>query len=163
MKKTMYFIAFFAVLIISVSAHTGRVSEAAKGYNAPLFELTTDSDSTFSLADMKGRYVLLTLWNSENPGSRIDVNRYQAFARNADKERFCLLSVNFDRSERLFREIVRMDNLSAESQFNVQGAKAREIAQSYNLSAGYNAYLIDPVGKIVAVNPSDSMLASIIN
>lgn len=161
MKKTMTIIALFAVLFISVSAHTERVFEAEKGYKAPLIEFS-QSDSTLSLADLKGRHVLLTFWSSEMPASRIDANRYDSFARNADKERFCLLSVNFDRSERLFREIVRRDNLSAGSQFHVEGTQAADITMAYNLSQGYHSFLIDPTGKVVAVDPTDETLRRII-
>ncbi len=60
MKKTMTIIVLFAVLLITVSAYPGRVYEAADGYKAPAITLT-NSDTTMSLADLKGRYVDLTL------------------------------------------------------------------------------------------------------
>ena len=82
MKKTMTVIALFAVLLITVSAHSGRVYDAAEGYKAPAFTLSK-SDSTVSLADLKGRYVLLTFWASSDAASRVSSGNYNSFANKA--------------------------------------------------------------------------------
>ncbi|MDE5688005.1 MAG: TlpA family protein disulfide reductase [Paramuribaculum sp.] len=161
MKKTMTIIVFFAVLLISMSAYSGRVYEAAEGYKAPAFTLAK-SDTTVQLADLKGRYVLLSFWASCDAASRVDAARYSDYARSADEERFCLLSVNMDRSERLFREIVRRDNLSAETQFHVTGDVASRIAEDYHLADGFNSYLIDPEGQVIATNPSAEILTQVL-
>lgn len=157
----MFIIAIFAVLLVSMSAHTERVYEAADGFNAP--DLTVDnSHSALSLSDLKGKYVLVTFWASSNAQSRISAARYDDFSKNLDEERFCLLSVNFDRSERLFREIVRRDNLSAKSQFYVSGSNAETIFENYHLGNGFQSFLINPQGKIVATNPSNDTLKKIV-
>lgn len=157
----MFIIAIFAVLMVSMSAHTERVYEAADGFNAP--DLTIDnSHSALSLSDLKGKYVLVTFWASSNAQSRISAARYDDFSKSLDEERFCLLSVNFDRSERLFREIVRRDNLSAKSQFYVSGSNAETIFENYHLGNGFQSFLINPQGKIVATNPSNDTLKKIV-
>lgn len=157
----MFIIAIFAVLLASMSAHTERVYEAADGFNAP--DLTVDnSHSALSLSDLKGKYVLVTFWASSNAQSRISAARYDDFSKSLDEERFCLLSVNFDRSERLFREIVRRDNLSAKSQFYVSGSNAETIFENYHLGNGFQSFLINPQGKIVATNPSNDTLKKIV-
>lgn len=157
----MFIIAIFAVLLVSMSAHTERVYEAADGFNAP--DLIVDnSHSALSLSDLKGKYVLVTFWASSNAQSRISAARYDDFSKSLDEERFCLLSVNFDRSERLFREIVRRDNLSAKSQFYVSGSNAETIFENYHLGNGFQSFLINPQGKIVATNPSNDTLKKIV-
>lgn len=157
----MFIIAIFAVLLVSMSAHTERVYEAADGFSAP--DLTVDnSHSALSLSDLKGKYVLVTFWASSNAQSRISAARYDDFSKSLDEERFCLLSVNFDRSERLFREIVRRDNLSAKSQFYVSGSNAETIFENYHLGNGFQSFLINPQGKIVATNPSNDTLKKIV-
>ncbi|PWB09152.1 thioredoxin-like domain-containing protein [Paramuribaculum intestinale] len=153
MKKTMKVIVLFAVLVISVSAYSERVFEAAEGYNAPSMTIE-NSDTTLSLADMKGRYVIVTFWSSADADSRLRAYRYDEAAKLLPQERFCLLSVNFDRSERLFREIVRRDNLSAENHIHVDGSQANRIIHDYRLTEGFKSLLIDPKGRIVAMNPS---------
>ncbi len=153
----MFVVALFAVLLVSMSAHTERVYEAADGFKAP--DITIEnSHSSVSLSDLKGKYVLVSFWASSNAQSRIMAAQYDDFQRNHSEERFCLLSINFDRSERLFREIVRRDNLSAKSQFFVSGNDAESIFETYHLSNGFQSFLIDPQGKIVATNPSNSTL-----
>lgn len=162
----MMFIAIFTVVLISLSAHTGREFEAAKGYNAPLFSLTEktgDSIRAVSLADMKGRYVLVNFWDSCNPESRISAIRYDRFAAKCRTEQqFVLLSVNLDSSERLYREIVRRDRLSEESQCHVAGDDAERITAAYNLQQGLSSFLIDPEGRVIAINPEISELEATI-
>lgn len=161
MKRTLLIIALFAVLLVSMSAHTERVYEAADGFKAP--DITVENQhQSLSLDKLKGKYVLVCFWASSNAQSRIKTAEYDVFARSSDEERFCLLSVNMDRSERLFREIVRRDNLSAESQFYVSGSEAETIYESYRLSNGYQSFLIDPQGKIVATNPSNNTLRKLV-
>ena len=157
----MKVIVLFAVLVISVSAYSERVFEAAEGYNAPSMTIE-NSDTTLSLADMKGRYVIVTFWSSADADSRLRAYRYDEAAKLLPQERFCLLSVNFDRSERLFREIVRRDNLNAETQFHAQGEEASRIIDAYRLDNGFQSFLIDPQGKIVATNPDPETVARIV-
>lgn len=89
----MTIVALFAVLLITVSAYSGRVYEAADGYKAPALTLS-NSDTTLSLADLKGRYVVLAFWASNDAASRVEAGELDAFAMNADEEQFCLVSVN---------------------------------------------------------------------
>ena len=156
----MKVIVLFAVLVISVSAYSERVFEAAEGYNAPSMTIE-NSDTTLSLADMKGRYVIVTFWSSADADSRLRAYRYDEAAKLLPQERFCLLSVNFDRSERLFREIVRRDNLSAENHIHVDGSQANRIIHDYRLTEGFTSLLIDPKGRIVAMNPSIETLTKL--
>ncbi len=162
MKKTISIIVLFAVLIISVSAYTGRVIDAKEGYSAPYFEVE-NTDSVVALDDVRGKYLLLTFWASSDADSRIRCNQYDSFAQQSDNERFCFLSVNFDRSERLFREIVRRDNLNSKTQFYVQGDKAAQLRSAYHLGDGFQSFLIDPQGRVVAHNPSTSLLTQLLS
>ena len=156
MKKTMTIIVLFAVLLITVSAYPGRVYEAADGYKAPAITLT-NSDTTMSLADLKGRYVVLAFW-----ASRVEAGELDAFAANADEEQFCLVSVNLDRSENLFREIIRRDNLKAGAQYHVNKDEAVKITEAYHLDNGFKSFLIDPEGRIIATNPTSVTLTQVL-
>lgn len=163
MKKTIRIIVFFAVLLVSISAYTGKVIDAKEGYKIPSLTLI-GNNSQINLNELKGKYVLLSFWASTDAISRVACNEYSAFAKNAEaEERFCFLSVNFDRSERLFREIVRRDNLNSKTQFNVQGDDAKKIKETFHLEDGYNTLLIDPIGRIIATNPSTETLTKILS
>ena len=162
MKKTIGTIVFFAVLLVSFSAYTEKVIDAKEGYNVPSLALLGENDK-LNLNELKGKYVLLSFWSSTDAISRVACNEYSAFAKNAEyEERFCFLSVNFDRNERLFREIVRRDNLNSKTQFNVQGDDAKKIKETFHLEDGYNTLLIDPAGRVVATNPSTETLTKIL-
>lgn len=157
----MTVIVLFAVLLVTVSAYSGRVYEAAEGFKAPDLKVENQR-SCLRLADMKGRYVLLNFWASSDAASRIRAAHYDALAAaGADGEQFCLVSVNLDRSERLFNEIVRLDNLNATTQFHVSPAEAAALRSGYNLRDGFKSFLIDPEGRIVEMNPAASTVKAI--
>lgn len=160
----MFRIVLFAVLLFSVSANTERVYLSADGYKAPFFQVSAmDGSSSKNLADLRGSYVLLNFWAAKDAPSRLQTMEYtRSLSKITSEERFCLLSVNFDRSERLFREIVRRDNLSAESQMHLSPTEAAKIITDYRLARGNCSFLINPEGKIVAVNPDAASLAELI-
>lgn len=158
MKKTMSIIAIFAVLLLTVSANTDRVYNAAEGMKAPSFEVVATDGSTVSSSDLRGRYVIVNFWASGDASSRIAANRYDSYVESVGEEQVCLVSVNIDRNQRLVSEIVRHDGLNGESQFFVQPEKTSELIRKFDMGKGLRSFLIDPEGKIVAVNPSDADL-----
>ena len=97
----MMSIALFIVLLFSVSANTERVYQAADGFKAPELTLTACDGSTVALSQLRGRYVLVSFWAAYDAESRIAASGYRDMALSMSEERFCLLSVNMDRSERL--------------------------------------------------------------
>ncbi|MCI9607179.1 MAG: TlpA family protein disulfide reductase [Muribaculaceae bacterium] len=157
----MTIVALFAVLLITVSAYSGRVYEAADGYKAPALTLS-NSDTTLSLADLKGRYVVLAFWASNDAASRVEAGELDAFAMNADEEQFCLVSVNMDRSENLYKQILRRDNLKAGAQYHVNADEADKISEAYHLNNGFKSFLIDPEGRIIATNPTSVTLTQVL-
>ncbi len=163
MKKTMSSIVLFVVFLISVSAHTGKVIDAAEGYTAPFFTLE-QNDTTVSLAEMKGKYVLLTFWASSDASSRIACREYTEFAKNIETEKqFCHVAINFDRSERLFNELVRIDGFNTKTQFYVQDEIAFRLKKDYHLENGFQSFLVNPQGQVMAINPSTTHLTKILS
>ena len=135
-----------------------RAVDGAKGFKAPVFKIER-ADSLVQLDNLKGEWVLLQFWSSADASSRLAAKEYSrlhsAVNQGAGQERFRHLAVNFDRSSSLFREIVHRDGLNAKSQFHVADDAMRgNLAKSYHLDVGMKAFLINPDGKIVAVNPS---------
>lgn len=164
MKKAMSIIVFFAVLLLLGSAATNNAIDGVKGFQAPIFKVERN-DSVVSLDDMRGHWVLLQFWSSSDAPSRIAGKQYTAIEQKLNDgqsaERFHLLSVNMDRSERLFREIVRRDGLSAETQFHIEGNRANQLINDYHLESGMQSFLIDPSGRIVAKNPTEQTLTQL--
>lgn len=165
MKKAIFIIASFAVLLISVSAST-RGNRAPKGgYLAPSLVLDYNG-STVNLDELKGGYVLLTFWSSDDARSRLQCNVYETCL--ADDSRVTdspvrMIAVNFDRSENLFREIVRRDCLNEETQFHAEGESAVKVMEDFALDNGLKTFLLDKDGRIIATNPSPEDLTKILN
>lgn len=155
----MSIIAIFVVLLMTVSANTDRDHRVAEGMNVPRFEVKANDGSTVSPSDMKGRFVIVNFWASDDAESRIAANQYDSYVESAAEEQISLVSVNIDDSERLFREIVRLDGLNDESQFFVQSAEASSIVRDFDMTAGLQSFLIDPSGVVVAVNPTIETIA----
>lgn len=155
----MLSITLFSVLLLSVSAHTERHYTTTIGTNAPTLELKTDNGRTFSMAGMRGRYVLVNFWASTDAESRITANRYDRLANSAEESQVALVSVNMDSNEGLYREIVRIDGLNEETQFHVDPIQASELVERFDMTSGLQSFLIAPDGKIAAVNPSPQTIA----
>lgn len=158
----MFVIVLFVVYLISVSAHTEKVVDAREGFSAPYFKIE-NSEMQLSIDEMKGKYLLLTFWSSSDAESRIMCNEYARFMRNEDTgKRLSHVAINFDRSERLFQEIVRRDKMNAETQFYVQGDKAQQLKKDYRLENGLRTYLVDKQGRVIAKNPTTKQLKQIL-
>ena len=158
MKKALTYIVFFAALIALIAAYSDRVVKADEGYTAPEIELLANDSVNVSLDKLRGKYVLVNFWDSSNAVSRIAAGEYDRFLHANPEHDFSLLSVNTDADPDLFREIVKKDTLDNSTQFHISDAKARHLSSNYRLDSGFSSYLIDPQGKIVAVNPSVSTL-----
>lgn len=158
-RKTLLIFTLLACIVaISYAAYTERVYRPATGFPAPVFTLSHPDDTTTirSLRDLRGRYVLLSFWSSADPNSRLRLKQYDNMAREFPDKAVPLvvLGVNFDRSRRLFDEIVRLDSLDNGHHIYASGENARRIAADYRLADGYRSYLINPQGQIIAANPS---------
>lgn len=86
---------------------------------------------------------------------------YSSWFKNHTPENVKHISVNFDFERILFDEIVKLDNLDADTQFNLQGIAAAKLQEEYNLQEGYGSVLIDREGRIKRFNPSVSELTSL--
>ena len=158
MKKAILFIASFAILIISLSAFTDKASATVIGYKAPELVLQQDNQA-MTLSSLKGKYVLLNFWTSSDADSRMKCNLYDDIT--SDKDNLSLISVNLDSSSALYREIVKRDGLNTASQFHMEGTQAAKIHEVYRLNKNLKSFLIDPTGRILAVNPDAQRLAAI--
>ena len=154
MKKAISYILFFIAAVLLISAYSERVIKAEEGYSAPEIEMLANDSVNVSLDNLKGHYVLVNFWDSSNAVSRIAAGEYDRFFHKSSHRPFGLLSVNTDADPTLFHEVIKKDNLDRTTQFHISDAKAKNMTSNYRLDCGFSSYLIDPQGKIVAINPS---------
>lgn len=127
-----------------------------KGSIAPDFSIS-NTDTTTTLGSLRGNYVIVTFWSSADAQSRIDNLRYDKYAKQS-KTPIAYVAVNYDRNRELADEIIRRDGVEQSSQFFDSDGKQGRIFADYHLGDGYHTCLIDPAGKIIAVDPSDDYL-----
>ena len=161
MKKTFMIVALFLCLLIVSAAFNKTERNTTIGKDAPEITINT-TDDTIDLNSLKGKYVLLSFWASGNAQSRAAVNNYTAWINSHKDSNLRYVGINFDDSETLFNEIVRLDSLNPAQQYNVRGNDAKNIEMKYQLDDGYGSLLIDPEGKIIAHNPTDIQLVKFV-
>jgi len=157
MKKTIVLLALFIGLAICAGSYSDFVPQTAPGRTAPALDVE-DAGRRVVLDELRGNYVLLNFWSSDDALSRRDANIYSAWVERNPDSALKLVAVNFDDSESLFREIVRRDGLDSTGQFHAAGQQAARIRRDYGLGKGYGSVLINPEGRIVAYNPSAASL-----
>ncbi|ANI88657.1 hypothetical protein A9P82_04765 [Arachidicoccus ginsenosidimutans] len=123
------------------------------GDSAPVFTLPDTNGHNVSLADFKGKYVLVDFWATwcgpcmaEMPNVKSAYNEYK-------NKGFEIIGVSLDRpdSKAKWKEVIQRDHLDWKqvSDLNWWNSKA---ALSYNVNSVPANFLIDPNGKIIAKN-----------
>lgn len=134
------------------------------GDKAPEFTLSTvgGGDGELSLSGLQGRYVLLSFWATHDAPSRVrNVQLYQAVRRLPEEVK--MVSVSFDEYPSVFRETIKSDGIDPEvSAVGLENQQSRLFRQ-YRLERGFQNYLLDERGIIVAKNVSAEELAAYLN
>ncbi len=157
-KKTILLAALaIGILLCSVS-YRQSTHRLSAGQEAPAFTLE-ENHNNLSLSSLRGEYVILNFWTSEDAPSREMTNLYTAWERSHPEINVKLLAINFDDSQAMFNEIVRRDNLNPSEQHYVSGNTAEAIENAYGLKKGFGSLLIDPQGNIIMRNPTTEQLS----
>ena len=102
------------MLLLMTSAFVDKRQEAVLGEKAPALVINS-CDGEMSLESLEGNWVILSFWSAADAQSRMMQNDVAAYARGISDpgkaHNLEIVSVNFDRSENLMKEIVRLDNL----------------------------------------------------
>lgn len=159
MKKALLAVVTFAIMLVFSSAYSTKTIDSSIGYLAPVFAVS-NSDTTISLQQLKGKYVLLTFWSSDDANSRISNIHYSRMASTNSKLQH--LAVNFDRSAGVFNEVTKIDCLTDGTQFHEPNGTQPSLHKDYRISQkGFRTLLINPDGEIISENPTDEEIAQI--
>ncbi len=66
-----------------------------------------------------------------------------------------------DRSQSVFNTVVTLDDLNRAAQFNAAVDIQEDIIKSWRLENGFHSFLVDPQGRITAVDPDEQTLARV--
>ncbi|WP_232793693.1 TlpA disulfide reductase family protein [Siphonobacter sp. SORGH_AS_0500] len=125
----------------------------AIGAVAPAFTQADTTGRLISLADFKGKYVLLDFWASWcGPCRRENPNVVENFQKYKDKN-FTVLGVSLDQpgAKEAWLKAIHKDNLTWTHVSDLQFWN-NEAAKLYGIQAIPQNYLLDPQGKIIAKN-----------
>ncbi|MDF7815759.1 TlpA disulfide reductase family protein [Hymenobacter sp. YC55] len=123
----------------------------AIGAQAPDFVLPTPAGRPVSLADYRGKYVLLDFWASWcHPCRAEHPQLLQAYTAYKNRN-FEVLSISLDEGRAKWLQAIADDQLPWTQVADLRGLQ-NEAAQRYNVQGIPQNFLVDPTGKIVAVN-----------
>lgn len=163
MNKTLRYVIFCIVIALMVGVFAVRVNREDTDPEAvPHIDTARNRLGTVNLDSLRGRYVLVNFWDSHNAVSRIAAGEYDRFLRSHRNANLRLLSVNTDDNRRLYDEIVDHDGLDPATQFHITDTRRGGTSPDFHAEQGYASYLVNPAGKVVAVNPSVSVLENIV-
>ena len=165
MKKLKIIIAGFAILLMSASAFADKHLQATIGEDAPGLLIKNDS-TTLSLESLKGKWVILSFWSAADAESRMYQNRVAAISQACTLARtqkpIEVVSVNFDRSKQLMKEIINIDNLKSDMQFHIEDpSEIKSIRKTFRMNEGLRTFVINPEGKLTIADPTEEELRKI--
>ena len=160
MRKQLIIIVLLVGLLSVTYGFESTSTAATIGDEAPAFNVK-NAQCTFA-PNHKERYTLVAFWISEDAQSRITATEYSRWYQQSGNANVIeYASINLDEDPVLYHEIIRQDRLPDNTQFYAGPALAQNLRTTYGISDHYGAILIDPDGRIVAVNPAKSTLEAL--
>ncbi len=146
----------FVVLFVSSLTSFVEKDKPVMGLNvgdvAPNFKIQpTLGEQPFELRKLKGKYVLLSFWASYDAPSRMRNvqlnNKLQDVTSDVE-----LVSVSFDEYESIFNETIRKDQITSPTCFVETEGESSTVFKAYHLNKGFDNYLLNENGTIIAKN-----------
>lgn len=155
---------FVVLLISSLTAFVEKdkpTGGLSVGDVAPDFaiESTSEEQQAIDLADLKGRYVLLSFWASYDAPSRMQ-NISLSNALRKTTHNVEMVSVSFDEYRSVFKETIRKDQIVTPTCFVETKGENSGLFRKYRLNKGFTNYLLDGNGVIIAKNISAADLSA---
>lgn len=160
MKKWIIYICLAITLGVGVWLFSRHVDSETLA--PPRVDKVAKGNSLLDLKSLKGKYVLVNFWDSNNAVSRIATGEYDRFFREHKNQGMTMVSVNTDDDRGLFSEIARKDGFDISAQYHIADVRHGSLRQGYKADEGYTSYLVNPDGKIVATNPTIGTLEKFI-
>ncbi len=156
LKKYIFFII---VLLGLAGYYIYKMPKFGSGDKAPGFSAPLIDGSTFSLDDLKGKYVLLDFWGSWCGPCRREssdlVELYKNFSHKKfkDAQGFEIVSVGIETNPSRWKKAILQDHLSWKYHIIQKDRFKGKIAKLYGVREIPTKYLLDKNGKVLMTNP----------
>lgn len=134
------------------------------GERAPDFEAELLDGNAFALSELQGQYVLIDFWGSwcppcrkENPELVALYDKYHS-ASFQDAKGFTIVNIGVEEQEARWKKAIKQDQLHWPYHIFDQASSLRffdsRLAELYGVKQVPTKYLLNPDGRIIAVDPS---------
>ncbi|MDR2232075.1 MAG: peroxiredoxin family protein, partial [Tannerella sp.] len=155
-------VVFILVFLSTASVRTNHSEGYKPGKIAPKIEIAADNQ-TIDFTAQPHHYTLVNFWAAYDAVSRVLNIQLWHEIKELDSTRITLYSISMDEIASVFSETVKIDKLENTNQLHdSQGLKSPLFAQ-YGLKRGFNNFLIDDRGVIVATNVKPKQLAEMVS
>ncbi len=134
------------------------------GDSAPNFTIpATDNNDAKELKELKGSYILLSFWASYDAPSRTQNALLNNSLKQFGEHNVKMVSVSFDEYASIFNETIKRDGINTPDCFVETSGEASGIYRKYRLKKGFNNYLLNEQGIIIAKNITAAQLPEYLN
>lgn len=143
--KTAGIMAVASGIVMLTSAMSVDNVPLEVGNQAPELSLISADGRSEQIAQLKGENVIVNFWSVSDAESRVSNIR---LAKDAERNGVRFISMCIDSDKSLAEEVMKADNLPAESRFFAN----EQTVDNYQLDKGVRTVKIDPYGIVAAID-----------
>lgn len=146
-------IAVAIAFIIFVTVNKGQVKEVKAGDDAPNFQLKTTEGKKVSLADYKGKGVVLNFWGTWCEPCRREMPALNTAAKTYKAKNIEVLTIHLRDTPQQIDQF--FNGLNTEVNLPVLIDKDGEVSKAYGIDPLPTTVIIDKAGKVKAVHKGE--------